>query len=165
MRTGADGTEIRLWFPAIKPVERQIERQHSPLEYPKVAHPIKVLIVDDEPDLLEVLCDYCQMMGMEVLAYTDPLLVKEQFKDGIDNIDLIISDLLMPGGINGYELVTDLSVHRTIPVLLISGYVGDVGISSREDLPFQVLQKPFDIRAFVRGLEEIGIEFVQGELR
>ncbi|TVP14966.1 hybrid sensor histidine kinase/response regulator [Shewanella sp. KCT] len=165
MHTGADGTEIRLWFPAIKPIERQIERQHSPLEYPKVARPIKVLIVDDEPDLLEVLCDYCQMMGMEVLAYTDPLLVKEQFKDGIDNIDLIISDLLMPGGINGYELVTDLSVHRTIPVLLISGYVGDVGISSREDLPFQVLQKPFDIRAFVRGLEEIGIEFVQGELR
>nr|WP_275659433.1 PAS domain-containing sensor histidine kinase [Shewanella insulae] len=165
MHTGAEGTEIRLWFPAIKPVERQIERQRSPMAYPRVARPIKVLIVDDEPDLLEVLCDYCQMMGMEVLAYTDPLLVKEQFRDGIDNIDLIISDLLMPGGINGYELVTDLSVHRTIPVLLISGYVGDVGISSREDLLFQVLQKPFDIHAFVHGLEEVGVEFLQGGLR
>nr|WP_275661350.1 ATP-binding protein [Shewanella sp. Isolate7] len=165
MHTGAEGTEIRLWFPAIKPVERQSERHHRPLEYPKVARPIKVLIVDDEPDLLEVLCDHCQMMGMEVLAYTDPLLVREQFSGGIDNIDLIISDLLMPGGINGYELVTDLSRHTAIPVLLISGYVGDVGISSREDLPFKVLQKPFDISAFVRGLEEIGIEFVQGELR
>nr|WP_275659076.1 MULTISPECIES: ATP-binding protein [Shewanella] len=165
MHTGAEGTEIRLWFPAIKPVERQSERHHRPLEYPKVARPIRVLIVDDEPDLLEVLCDHCQMMGMEVLAYTDPLLVREQFSGGIENIDLIISDLLMPGGINGYELVTDLNRHTAIPVLLISGYVGDVGISSREDLPFKVLQKPFDISAFVRGLEEIGIEFLQGELR
>lgn len=165
IRTGPEGTEIRLWFPAIKPVARSVERERSSLDYPQVTQPVRVLIVDDEPDLLEVLCDYCQMMGMEVLAYTDPLLVKEQYKEGIDNIDLIISDLLMPGGINGYELVTDLNKHKTIPVLLISGYVGEVGISSREDLPFQVLQKPFDLRAFVRGLEGVGIEFVQGDLR
>ncbi|WP_258405008.1 hybrid sensor histidine kinase/response regulator [Shewanella psychrotolerans] len=163
MDTSDEGTEIRLWFPAMKSATVHNPRPLKHLTYPTVSSPFKVLIVDDEPDLLEVLKDYCQMMGMEVCAYTDPVMVREQYRNRIDEFNLLISDVLMPGGLNGYELAVDLCQNSQVPVLLISGFVGDIGISRREELPFEVLQKPFDFQAFVKGLEGVGVQFRKGE--
>ncbi|MPY26801.1 response regulator [Shewanella psychropiezotolerans] len=155
------GTEFRLWFPVAKQKRRQALGVVVRPEAPKVAQRLKVLIVDDEVDLLSVLQDYCEILGMEVEAYSDPLVVREKYKEGLNGIELLITDVLMPGGINGYELAKELCAKEDIPVLLISGFIGDIGISSNEDMPYLVLHKPFAIDGLVQALQQVGINFSQ----
>ena len=155
------GTEFRLWFPVAKQKMRQIKRVVERPEAPKVSQRVKVLIVDDEVDLLSVLQDYCEILGMEVEAYSDPLIVREKYKDGLNDIELLITDVLMPGGINGYELAKELCAKKDIAVLLISGFIGDIGLTSNEEMPYQVLHKPFALDGLVGALQQVGINFSQ----
>ena len=85
--------------------------------------------------------------------------MREKYKNGLGNIELLITDVLMPGGINGYELAKELSVKGDISVLLISGFIGDIGINKNEDMPYRILHKPFDLNGLVKSLELVGIPF------
>ncbi|WP_232504283.1 hybrid sensor histidine kinase/response regulator [Shewanella benthica] len=161
IKSDSSGTEFRLWFPVAKQKVRQVQSVVERHEAPKVSQSLKVLIVDDEVDLLNVLQEYCEILGMEVEAYSDPLVVREKYKAGLNGIDLLITDVLMPGGINGYELAKELCAKENILVLLISGFIGDIGLTSNEDMPYQVLHKPFAIDGLVGALQQLGIHFSQ----
>ncbi|WP_076407782.1 ATP-binding protein [Shewanella sp. UCD-KL12] len=164
IKTDRSGTEFRLWFPVSKSeVKDELidEKKHIA---PKVSQRLKVLIVDDEEDLLNVLKDYCEILGMDVEAYSDPLLVKEKYRDGLNGIELLITDVLMPGGINGYELAKDICAKEDISVLLISGFIGDIGINSNEEMPYKVLHKPFAIEGLVAALQQVGVNFSNNDL-
>lgn len=161
IKSDRSGTEFRLWFPVAKQKGRQVQAVVERPAAPKVSQSLKVLIVDDEADLLNVLQDYCEILGMEVEAYSEPLVVREKYQAGLKGIDLLITDVLMPGGINGYELAKELSAKADIPVLLISGFIGDIGLTSNEDMPYQVLHKPFAIDGLVGALQQLGIHFSQ----
>ncbi|AQS37556.1 PAS/PAC sensor hybrid histidine kinase [Shewanella psychrophila] len=161
MKSDCSGTEFRLWFPVAKQKGRQVQGVVERPEALKVSQKLKVLIVDDEVDLLSVLQDYCEILGMEVEAYSDPLIVREKYKEGLNGIELLITDVLMPGGINGYELAKELCAKEDIAVLLISGFIGDIGLTSNEEMPYQVLHKPFSIDGLVGALQQVGINFSQ----
>ncbi|WP_254304019.1 PAS domain-containing hybrid sensor histidine kinase/response regulator [Shewanella sp. VB17] len=163
IKSDEQGTEFRLWFPVIKKVIDVEVESNQRITMPVVANKLKVLIVDDEVELLIVLSDYCELLGMEVEAYVDPLEVRRKYEDGLGDIKLLITDVLMPGGINGYELAKELSAKADISVLLISGFIGDIGINKNEDMPYRVLHKPFDLNGLVNSLELIGIQFSSDE--
>ncbi|WP_299793984.1 ATP-binding protein [uncultured Shewanella sp.] len=164
IRSDLKGTEFRLWFPVAK--ERLSEEQLSDERgrMPRVAKKLKVLIVDDEVELLTVLTDYCELLGMEVEAYSDPVTVREKYKERLNGIELLITDVLMPGGINGYELAKELSSKAPLSVLLISGFIGDIGITNNEQMPYKVLHKPFELDELVEALEQLGIRFSPREI-
>lgn len=128
IKSDEQGTEFRLWFPVIKDIVDEEVESRKRTKIPVVKNKLKVLIVDDEVELLNVLTDYCELLGMQVESYVDPLEVREKYKNGLGNIELLITDVLMPGGINGYELAKELSVKGDISVLLISGFIGDIGV-------------------------------------
>ncbi len=68
-------------------------------------------------------------------------------------IDLVFSDILMPGRMNGLDLaraVRERFPH--MPVLLCTGYSGSAQDAVRRG--FVVLQKPYDLDALVRGLRD-----------
>ena len=161
IKSDSFGTEFRLWFPVATQKGRQVLGVVERPEAPKVSQRVSVLIVDDEVDLLNVLQEYCEILGMEVEAYSDPLVVREKYKAGLKGIDLLITDVLMPGGINGYELAKELCAKEDISVLLISGFIGDIGLTSNEEMPYQVLHKPFAIDGLVGALQQVGIHFSQ----
>ena len=160
IKSDEHGTEFRLWFPVAKQASVEEVKNDERIKMPLVAKKLKVLIVDDEVELLNVLTDYCEMLGMEVESYSDPLEVRRKYSDGLlGGIELLITDVLMPGGLNGYELAKELSEDNELPVLLISGFIGDIGINKNEDMPYRVLHKPFDLEGLVNSLEQVGIEF------
>jgi DNA-binding response OmpR family regulator len=66
---------------------------------------IKILVVDDEPDVVAVIKMGLEKHGFEVDAFTDPSAAKSQFKQGI--YDLLLIDIRMPR-ISGFDLYREL---------------------------------------------------------
>ena len=85
----------------------------------------KVLVVDDELDLLEIASAYLEEMGYTVYSAEDgasALEVVEQHKDNY----LIVTDIIMPGGMNGVELAQNVrQLLPQIKVIYCSGYPAD----------------------------------------
>lgn len=69
-----------------------------------------------------------------------------------EKIDLVFSDVVMPGGMNGIALAQEIGNHYPqMPVVLTSGY-SDVVQTARPDFP--ILRKPFQLTALEKSLRE-----------
>ncbi|QSX30849.1 response regulator [Shewanella cyperi] len=165
LHTGSDGTEFRLWFPAVSAKTQPQTDVMAEADLCQVKGKVRALLVDDEVELLRVLTDYCELLGIEVAAYSDPHEVLALSRQGAIDADLLITDVLMPGGINGYELASELDAKKPLSVLLISGFIGDIGVNHHEEMPYKVLHKPFELNGFAQALAEVGIAFVNKDAR
>jgi len=99
----------------------------------------KVLVVDDEMDLLKLTCEYISSLGYEVLQANcakDALEVLQT-----ETVDIVFSDIVMPGGINGYELADRVSqLYPQVKLLLSSGFIGQ---SQKTSYKGVVVNKPY----------------------
>ena len=105
---------------------------------------IKVLVVDDDKDLLELFKECLEDLSIEVLTAGNGVEAKK-ILSSTSGIDGLVTDITMPE-MNGAELVTYLrGEDNNIPVFFITGYQD----YSREVLnsfkPKAVIFKPFDI--------------------
>ena len=64
---------------------------------------LSILVVDDEEELSTLFQHAIEAMGLDAVSFTDPLQAFEYFKDNPNKIQLVITDLRMPG-ISGLEL-------------------------------------------------------------
>ncbi|SOB86908.1 Signal transduction histidine kinase [Sphingomonas guangdongensis] len=105
--------------------------------------PLQVLVVEDDPRVLSATVAALTELGHQPIACNDPLKAMA-VANNLDVIDLIISDVLMPGK-TGPELVGELSQLRPdAAVLFVTGYAGEAG--EAEDFGGHgVLRKPFTI--------------------
>jgi two-component system NtrC family sensor kinase len=111
-----------------------------------------VLLVEDNAEVAEVAKAYFEELGYRVKqAASAPagldLIEREH------DIELVFSDILMPGGMNGLELAA--VVRRRFPgitVLLTTGYSSSAQDAVRQG--FEVLQKPYDLATLERVLRE-----------
>jgi CheY-like chemotaxis protein len=98
----------------------------------------KILIVDDESALRTLIARELTDAGWAVLQANDGLQALEAIDRPGNGIDLVITDIRMPG-MDGYELADRLSQRSTaMPMIFVSGF-GQGGIS----LPGSVFLKPF----------------------
>jgi CheY-like chemotaxis protein len=113
----------------------------------------KILIVDDDPEVLEVLSRFLQKA---------PLHYKVQsVTNGEDAIaalvveppDLVLLDLNMPG-VNGLEVLKHIG--REIPVMIVSGNVDATPAEALKHGAFAYLPKPFDL-AYVEQLVPLAL--------
>lgn len=80
-----------------------------------------ILVVDDEIDLREIIASEFQYLGAQVFVAGSVLAAKDILKD--QKIDLVISDIRMPGG-SGVELLEFVKKipHSKTSMILISGF-------------------------------------------
>lgn len=100
----------------------------------------RVLVVEDDPDILEMIMDVLRLYGFEPLGANsgDSAL---PFLEGQEKIDALISDVMMPGSLLGTDLVGKARTLRPkLPIILMSGYV-DISRGS----PLDVLEKHPDV--------------------
>jgi DNA-binding NtrC family response regulator len=102
-----------------------------------------VLVVDDEPAVLRFAARVLREEGYVVHEATDGHEALELLKLRMTDVDLVVSDIVMPR-VNGVELLQSIFRARPeLPVLLMSGYgtaqLAERGIAS----PCGVLSKPF----------------------
>ncbi|MFH2009501.1 MAG: response regulator [bacterium] len=82
----------------------------------------KILVVDDEPDIVEYLSDILQERGYTVRSADNGITAFEQVQ--AERPDLILLDVEMPQetGTGFYRKLTRRSELRDIPVIIVSGY-------------------------------------------
>jgi CheY-like chemotaxis protein len=90
-----------------------------------VIYLLKILLVDDEKDLLNLFQKFFEKNGFYVSAYSEPLLALQEFmknNDHDNDYDLIISDIRMPE-MNGIELASVIrKMNKDIPIILMTAY-------------------------------------------
>jgi len=81
-----------------------------------------VLVVDDEPDIVNLIKQWLRINGLKVSPFTDPVMALEDFKVNCKTCSLILSDIRMPG-INGYEFVKNAKeIDKQVKVILMSAF-------------------------------------------
>lgn len=108
-----------------------------------------LLLVDDEPAILEILCVLFEN-DFEIFAFSDPGEALERIKCGAAP-DFLISDLVMPG-MNGIELFLEARKNcPDLPGIILTGNGGSPLLKQISILPrVQVALKPFDLKVLVR---------------
>jgi two-component system NtrC family sensor kinase len=144
------GTSVTLFLP------RTWEMQAKPREQTEVAGVIHragtVLLVEDNAEVAEVGKAYFELLGYRVKQAASAqagldLLERE------GGIDLVFSDILMPGGMTGLELAHAVRQRfASVLVLLTTGYSSSAQDAMRQG--FEVLQKPYDLATLERVLRE-----------
>jgi PAS domain S-box-containing protein len=81
-----------------------------------------VLIVEDEPDVLEIAIQIFESLGYTVLSATNASAALDLLRQQ-ESIDVLFTDIVMPGGMNGVELAREARRMRPgLKLLLASGY-------------------------------------------
>jgi PAS domain S-box-containing protein len=115
-----------------------------------------ILLVEDEPAVLEIGRVLLESLGYRVMSTGDPLEAIRLTRESREQVDLLITDVIMPK-MKGSELARNLqSLHPHLACLFMSGYPADV-IGSRGVLEEGVhfIQKPFSLMGFTAKVREV----------
>jgi PAS domain S-box-containing protein len=136
------GTSVRLYIPKADRTGDQVEHVQSPVT--DIRGVEFILLVEDDPLVRDFASAQLTNLGYRVLEAAngkDALKILQEHKD----IDLLFTDVVMPGGMNGYELAQEACRLRPmLNVLYTSGYVENA-IMHRELLEkdLKLLSKPY----------------------
>lgn len=116
---------------------------------------VRVLVIEDDAQLAELLADALSRHGFEV----DIALSCEQALARIDADppDVAITDVFLPDG-NGADLARELCVAKQIPVVLVTGYDSEGAAKIVQSLPARTsrfVAKPFDTEALLGALRDL----------
>ena len=108
---------------------------------------IRLLLIEDDPDMQRLLADYLKEFGMEADPFADPRAALEALK--ATPYDVVILDLMLPG-MDGFDVCKKIRALSSVPVI-ISSARGDLGnkIMGFELGADDYLAKPFEPRELV----------------
>jgi len=115
-----------------------------------------VLVIDDEPIILEVIEGMLQKLGYRVWAMPDPREAIAFFRENHARIDLVILDMILPG-MGGDVIYRNLrSIREDVNVILTSGYSGDGKVKPiLEEGVRSFLPKPFTLQQLSERLRRV----------
>jgi PAS domain S-box-containing protein len=133
------GTTVNIYLPLTAPAagahDKPVEAEPVPLRGDE-----SILLVDDETDLRALTAEWLGQLGYRVTAVDSPQAALAIMESGVA-FDLLLTDVIMPGGVDGVALVKKARERMPgFPALLISGFM-DMQVGT--ELPCEVLQKPF----------------------
>jgi PAS domain S-box-containing protein len=136
------GTSVCLYLPWTEPGRAETQPA-EPVEPLPSGH-AKVLIVEDDSELRELHSQLVEELGYAAHAAATgaaAITALEQHPE----ISVLFTDILMPGGMNGYELATEVRRRRPdVAILTTSGFPGHFlpdSVARRDD--FHIIRKPF----------------------
>jgi PAS domain S-box-containing protein len=149
------GTTITVYLPSC--TDEQIAREEISATKTEHSQRPTVLIVDDSADVAEVTASFFDHLGYETVYRDSAEAALTLLADGT-KIDLVFTDIVMPGTIDGVGLAREIrSRYPRLPVTLTTGY-SDAAQTAPSD--FRILHKPFDaeaLRSFIRDVMEVSL--------
>jgi len=110
---------------------------------------LRLLIVDDEATLLDLLRRFLERAGYEVETYSDPVPALASFESDPQRFALVITDLSLPG-MDGEELIARMRrIQPKLPALISSGRPHEPALPHT-----RFLQKPFLPKMLIQAVEK-----------
>jgi len=137
------GTTVNLYLPQVASVEDTKQQQAKNEKAPASGE--TVLVVEDNPEVRRLTLRRLKLLGYRTLeAETGPAALA--VLGAGEKIDLIFSDVVMPGGLTGYELAQRANErYPAIKILLTSGYNAEVASAHNQtSMVIKVLRKPYN---------------------
>jgi PAS domain S-box-containing protein len=141
-----EGTKVTLLFP------RSSETPQGALELrgmgdessPAAPEHCRVLLVEDDVQVASLTSAMLAELGCEVVPVTTAQAALEELAKSAD-IGLVLSDIMMPGGMNGIELVRQMRRRNFAPpVLLVSGFAAAAAEEAKKE-GITLLAKPYSV--------------------
>jgi len=117
---------------------------------------MKILFIDDAPDIRALMTDFLPMCGHTVVTAADGQQGWEIFSAEVDSFDVLITDVSMPV-MSGMELLQMVRENGfKVPVILVSGHDDhDVETTAAEYEIAAVVSKPFELSEMQAVLEKL----------
>lgn len=143
--TPGEGTTVTLLLPCHAPkAHEQLPPGAEPTP-PAEQRPLDILLVEDDSRVLAATLAALQELGHRPVPCEDPLTASDVIAD-MDALDLIVTDVIMPGR-TGPEMIAALEpMLDGVAVLYVTGYAGDASDTNRFG-KYPVLRKPFTLSA------------------
>jgi CheY-like chemotaxis protein len=140
------GTKVMILLP------RQLSgTQTDRADFAEIGGSGTVLLVEDNPDVASVSASLLEQLGYIVHRVPDAeSALREIERDGFD---LVFSDIVMPGKMDGLGLARRLrEIRPELPILLATGY-SDAAADVRGDFP--ILRKPYEIHQLSQAIAKL----------
>jgi PAS domain S-box-containing protein len=140
------GTKVTILLPRQQPVTLT-----DRTGYAEIGGSGTVLLVEDNPDVASVSASLLEQLGYTVHRVADAeAALREIERDGVD---LVFSDIVMPGKMDGLSLARRLRELRPeLPILLATGY-SEAAADVRGDFP--ILRKPYEIHQLSQAIANL----------
>jgi PAS domain S-box-containing protein len=110
-----------------------------------------VLLVEDNPDVASISASLLEQLGYDVRRVGDAEAALRAIETS--DIDLVFSDIVMPGKLDGLSLARRLrEIRPDLPILLATGY-SDAAAGARGDFP--ILRKPYEIHQLSQAIAQL----------
>jgi signal transduction histidine kinase len=138
------GTTVRLYLPKSARIARPTEADLSVLPVRAARGDEVVLVVEDDEQVLELAVEGLADLGYAVVTATNAAQALEIIRGG-QRIDVLFSDIIMPGGMNGVQLSVEARrIRPGLKVLLTSGYTAStLAVQHELPEPLELLGKPY----------------------
>lgn len=115
-----------------------------------VCRPLRILVVDDQPVLCQLMCEFLEGDFHSVETAQDADEALEKFRCG--DFDLVITDQVM-ADINGEQLAAEIrKLAPDVPIILVTGFAVESARPEKSRVIDYVLAKPMSLAALRRGL-------------
>ena len=146
------GTTVTLYLPRTEKAMPHVER--APLSEATAAKPARrlgrILVVEDNGSVAQVTQSLLEQIGYETVRAQSANDALTLLKDD-QQFELVLSDIVMPGTINGIGLAERIKArYRDIPVLLTTGYSEGLKLAGSN---FEVVRKPFVVSTLERAVQ------------
>ncbi len=140
------GTTVTLLLPFAEDLEAHTEDKMTDLREMQQGSD-RIMVVEDDPDVRQFIVNALKRLGYSVVsAENGPEAMQVARESG--KIDLLISDVVLPGGMTGPDVADGfLEIFPKGKVLFTSGYIGDdLAMRSRLESDVELLSKPYTLQ-------------------
>ena len=149
------GTTINIYLPRVVEDRKADGSERS--DGPVAGKGEAVLLVEDRPDVREVTRARLEQLGYGVIEAESGAVAIELLQSDKAIVQLVFSDIIMPGGVSGYDLARWVRANRpTLKVLLASGFAEQVaGTRDPDHATAKVLRKPYTRIDLARAVRDV----------
>jgi PAS domain S-box-containing protein len=151
-----EGTTVRIYLPRHQGEADEEQEQTMLSDAPRAEAGETVLIVDDEPSVRMLVTDVLEELGYAAVEAADGVAGLKLLESDM-RIDLLITDVGLPGGVNGRQMADAARrVRPKLRVLFITGYAENASIGNGRLAPgMHVMVKPFGMEMLASRIRAI----------
>ena len=151
-----DGAMVCLYLPRYFGSAEEADAPPHLADAPRAGTDETVLVVDDEPTVRMLVTEVLEELGYAAIEAADGVSGLRILESDV-RVDLLVSDVGLPGGMNGRQMADAARRHRPgLKVLFITGYAENAVVGNGHlDPGMHVMTKPFAMEALANRIKEL----------